>query len=72
MSIGDFSFLMLFRISIHHSRPSILKEVLWNPPLLNWYKCNIDGASCAILVMHHVVEFLEIMMLNLYMVLLNH
>lgn len=45
-SIRDFSFLKMFRISIHHSRPNILKEVLWNPPLLTWLKCNIDGASC--------------------------
>jgi hypothetical protein len=45
-SLEIISFLKLFRISIHYSEPSILKEVLWNPPLLNWYKCNIDGASC--------------------------
>jgi hypothetical protein len=45
-SIRDFSFLKMFRISIHHPRPSFLKEVLWHPPLINWYKCNIDGASC--------------------------
>ncbi|KAK2424264.1 hypothetical protein QL285_034644 [Trifolium repens] len=44
-SIRDFSFLKLFRITIHHSRVPILKEVCWQPPLLNWYKCNIDGAS---------------------------
>jgi ribonuclease HI len=44
-SIRDFSFLKLFRISIHHSRAPVLKEVLWQPPLLNWHKCNIDGAS---------------------------
>jgi ribonuclease HI len=45
-SMRDFSFLKMFRISIHRSRPNILKEVLWHPPLLNWLKCNIDGASC--------------------------
>jgi ribonuclease HI len=45
-SIRDFSFLKKFRISIHHPRPSFLKEVIWHPPLLDWYKCNIDGASC--------------------------
>jgi ribonuclease HI len=45
-SIRDFSFLKMFRISIHHSRPSIMREVLWTPPMLNWLKCNIDGASC--------------------------
>jgi ribonuclease HI len=45
-SIRDFSFLKLFRISIHHPRAPFLKEVYWQPLLLNWYKCNIDGASC--------------------------
>jgi hypothetical protein len=44
-SIRDFSFLKLFNISIHHPRAPFLKEVLWHPPLMNWYKCNIDGAS---------------------------
>ncbi|KEH18286.1 hypothetical protein MTR_8g015630 [Medicago truncatula] len=23
----------------------VIKEVLWHPPLVNWAKCNIDGAS---------------------------
>jgi hypothetical protein len=45
-SIRDFSFLKMFRISIHHSRPSIMREVLWIPPMMNWLMCNIDGASC--------------------------
>jgi ribonuclease HI len=44
-SIRDFTFLKQFRISIHHPRAPVLKEVLWQPPLLNWYKCNVDGAS---------------------------
>jgi ribonuclease HI len=35
----------MFRINIHHPRVPILKEVCWHPPLLNWIKCNIDGAS---------------------------
>jgi hypothetical protein len=68
-SIRDFSFLKMFRISIHQPIPSFLKEVLWHPPLLNWYKCNTDGASGGILVMQLVVVFLEIMMLSLCMVL---
>jgi ribonuclease HI len=45
-STRDFSFLKMFRITIHHPKPPSLKEVYWQPPLLNWYKCNIDGASC--------------------------
>jgi hypothetical protein len=45
-SIKDFVFLKLFRISIHHPKPSFLKEIIWQPPLFSWKKCNIDGASC--------------------------
>jgi ribonuclease HI len=44
-SLRDFSFLKTFRISIHQPKIPILKEVCWQPPLLNWFKCNIDGAS---------------------------
>jgi ribonuclease HI len=44
-SLRDFSFLKSFRINIHQPKIPILKEVCWRPPLLNWYKCNIDGAS---------------------------
>ncbi|GAU28119.1 hypothetical protein TSUD_295560 [Trifolium subterraneum] len=45
-SIRDFTFLKMFRICIHHPKVPILKEILWQPPLVNWFKCNIDGASC--------------------------
>jgi ribonuclease HI len=24
----------------------VLREIIWQPPLLNWYKCNADGAAC--------------------------
>jgi ribonuclease HI len=41
----DFTFLKLFRINIHHSRVPVLKEICWQPPIVNWIKCNIDGAS---------------------------
>jgi ribonuclease HI len=44
-SIRDFSFLKFFKIAIHHPRVPVIKEIIWNPPLLNWFKCNIDGAS---------------------------
>jgi ribonuclease HI len=45
-SIRDFSFMKQFRISLHPSHPTTLREVLWLPPMTNWIKCNIDGASC--------------------------
>ncbi|GAU20130.1 hypothetical protein TSUD_351920 [Trifolium subterraneum] len=45
-SIRDFTFLKMFRICIHHPKVPIVKEIFWQPPLVNWFKCNIDGASC--------------------------
>jgi ribonuclease HI len=36
----------MFRICIHHPKVPIVKEIFWQPPLVNWFKCNIDGASC--------------------------
>jgi ribonuclease HI len=45
-SMRDFSFMKQFRISLHPSRPTILRELLWLPPMPNWIKCNVDGASC--------------------------
>jgi ribonuclease HI len=45
-SIRDFTFLKLFRISIHHPKTPVLREIIWQPPMLNWYKYNADGASC--------------------------
>ncbi|GAU28980.1 hypothetical protein TSUD_391800 [Trifolium subterraneum] len=45
-SIRDFTFLKLFRISIKHPKTPIIKEVCWKSPLINWTKCNIDGATC--------------------------
>jgi ribonuclease HI len=44
-AIRDFSFLKKFQITIHSPKIPTLKEVIWKPPMVNWYKCNIDGAS---------------------------
>jgi ribonuclease HI len=44
-SIRDFTFLKIFRVNIHHPKAPVLKEVCWQPPVGNWIKCNIDGAS---------------------------
>jgi ribonuclease HI len=44
-SIRDFNFLKMFRISIHQPRTPVIKEIIWQPPLFNWIKCNTDGAS---------------------------
>jgi ribonuclease HI len=44
-SLRDFNFLKMFRISIHQPRIPVSKEIIWQPPLLNWIKCNTDGVS---------------------------
>jgi hypothetical protein len=44
-SMRDFSILKKFRIEIHHPKTSTVREIFWYPPLPNWIKCNIDGAS---------------------------
>ncbi|GAU40289.1 hypothetical protein TSUD_362690 [Trifolium subterraneum] len=44
-SIIDFEILKFFKINIHHSKAPRIIEVLWNPPLIGWYKCNTDGAA---------------------------
>lgn len=32
-------------MSIHHPKAPQIKEIIWQPPLALWIKCNIDGAS---------------------------
>ncbi|GAU46323.1 hypothetical protein TSUD_28400 [Trifolium subterraneum] len=44
-SIRDFTILKMFKVDIHHTNAPVIKEVIWCPPLFNWTKCNIDGAS---------------------------
>jgi ribonuclease HI len=44
-SIRDYIILKKFNVNIHNPKVSIVKEIVWQPPLLNCVKCNIDGAS---------------------------
>jgi hypothetical protein len=44
-SIRDFTILKHFNVSIHHSNAPMVKEIMWEAPLINWLKCNIDGAA---------------------------
>jgi ribonuclease HI len=44
-SIRDFIILKHFNVTTHHPRTPVIKEILWQPPLINWVKYNIDGAS---------------------------
>jgi len=66
-SIRDFTILKHFKVTIRHPRAPIIKEVLWNPPLLKWTKCNTDGASngnpgnssCGGIFRSHGAEFMS-------------
>jgi len=44
-SISDFVILKHFEVIIKPPKAPIIKEVLWNPPIFNWVKCNTRGAS---------------------------
>lgn len=44
-AISDFTILKHFNVNIKPPKPQIIKEVIWNPPVLNWTKCNTDGAA---------------------------
>lgn len=44
-SIEDFLLLNAFSVKINHGRAPRIKEVIWQPPVFNWIKCNVDGAS---------------------------
>jgi ribonuclease HI len=65
-SIRDFTFLKLFSISIHQPKETFLKEICWQPPLIGWIKCNIDGAavgcpgsaSCGGVFRNHSADFI--------------
>jgi hypothetical protein len=41
----DFMILKRLNVNLHPPKPTIVKEVLWQPPLDHWVKCNTDGAS---------------------------
>ncbi|GAU22345.1 hypothetical protein TSUD_106730 [Trifolium subterraneum] len=63
-SIRDFTILKTFKVTIHHPNVPAIKEIIWQPPMCNWIKCNIDGActqglaSCSGVFRNHDVEFL--------------
>ncbi|XP_045806456.1 uncharacterized protein LOC123899387 [Trifolium pratense] len=57
-SLIDFKILKHFNINIHPPK------VFWLPPLIDWVKCNTDGAStqissaCGGIFRNHLVEFI--------------
>jgi ribonuclease HI len=44
-SVSEFMILRSLHVPLKFSNAPIIKEVLWQPPILNWIKCNSDGAS---------------------------
>jgi hypothetical protein len=63
-SIRDFTILKIFKVSIHHPNAPTIHEILWQPPLQNWFKCNVDGAcvqgsaSCGGVFRNNEADFL--------------
>lgn len=43
-SVTDFSILRSYRVKINYPKAPDIKEIFWKPPMINWTKCNIDGA----------------------------
>ncbi|PNX90246.1 ribonuclease H, partial [Trifolium pratense] len=41
----EFVLLKALHVQMHLSNAPVIKEVLWQPPIMNWMKCNSDGAS---------------------------
>lgn len=44
-AISDFLVLKAFKVETHHPRAPRIVEVIWQPPIPNWVKCNTDGAA---------------------------
>jgi ribonuclease HI len=44
-SIPEFMILKALHVPLKFPKAPVIKEVLWQPPILDWIKCNSDGAS---------------------------
>jgi ribonuclease HI len=44
-NISEFVLLQKFHVKMKFGMAPKIKEVIWQPPFLNWVKCNCDGAS---------------------------
>jgi len=66
-SIRDFTILKHFKVNIHHPKAPVIKEVIWNPPLQHWTKCNTNEISngnpdispCGSIFRDHEANFLS-------------
>jgi hypothetical protein len=58
--------LKTFKVTIHHPKTPVIKEIIWESPLHNWTKCNFYGActgnsgnaSCSGIFRNHDAEFM--------------
>lgn len=61
----EFTILKASECNINPLKKSIVKEVVWNPPILNWIKCNCDSdaigspciCSCGVIFKNHNAQF---------------
>lgn len=44
-AIADFVILKTFDVTIHHPKPPDIIEVMWQPRIFEWVKCNSDRAA---------------------------
>ena len=72
-SMTDCFLLHAFSVKVKHENAPRIKEVIWQPPVLNWIKRNIDGAckgnhgpsSCGGILRNSAAEFLGAFVCNL-------
>lgn len=72
-SIADFVLLKAFSVKINYGKAPTIKEVLWQPHVFNWVKCNVDGAlvgnlgpsSCGGIFKNNNLNFLGAFAFNL-------
>ncbi|GAU19900.1 hypothetical protein TSUD_95050 [Trifolium subterraneum] len=44
-SMTDFVILKFFNVNLHPPKAPNIVEIIWNPPLVGWVKCNTDDSS---------------------------
>jgi hypothetical protein len=44
-SMSEFTILKFFKVNLHRPKAQRILEVIWQPPLNGWIKCNTDGTS---------------------------
>jgi ribonuclease HI len=44
-NISEFVLLQKFKVKMNYGNAPKIKEVIWQPPILNWINCNCDDAS---------------------------